>query len=392
MATAGRIHKDLRRLFKATVPDCILSTQLIDHTTPQTHDSERKDMSEVLRYLTEDDTISLNQVRFFLLGPECTPYYDGCWKVELKIPNEYPEKPPKAFFMTKIFHPNVDPNTGEVCVDTLKRGWNPKKVDLVEILQTIRCLLIQPNPESALNEEAGKLLLQQEEEETATGSEFEKKVRVMTRVHAIQRKDIVRWVIGHSESEEKSKSQPTVIFSSHTLEKPKAQLNEEQPKINNNNINQQEQSVNNATNTAASYILRPRDSRDSLSNIPTSSSLKSPIIAPTPTSPSSPSPAPYQTENIISDTSHSTIHHIKSSEFLNTSPHLHYNTNNQLNRLINTKKQQQLGDVQDVQDLKVAPIKQLESSINSQTSTTTKKKKKVTRILIINKKVGLKRL
>lgn len=44
-------------------------------------------------------------------------------------------------------------------------------------LQTIKCLLIDPNPESALNEEAGKLLLEHY-------SDYCKRARMMTAVHA----------------------------------------------------------------------------------------------------------------------------------------------------------------------------------------------------------------
>ena len=62
-----------------------------------------------------------------------------------------------GFFLTKIFHPNVGPN-GEICVNTLKKDWKPD-LGIKHILVTIKCLLIYPNPESALNEEAGKLLL-----------------------------------------------------------------------------------------------------------------------------------------------------------------------------------------------------------------------------------------
>ena len=62
-----------------------------------------------------------------------------------------------GFFLTKIFHPNVGP-TGEICVNTLKKDWKPD-LGIKHILVTIKCLLIYPNPESALNEEAGKLLL-----------------------------------------------------------------------------------------------------------------------------------------------------------------------------------------------------------------------------------------
>jgi ubiquitin-conjugating enzyme E2 S len=59
-------------------------------------------------------------------------------------------------FVTKIFHPNVSAS-GEICVNTLKRDWSPA-LGIKHILLTIKCLLIVPNPDSALNDEAGKML------------------------------------------------------------------------------------------------------------------------------------------------------------------------------------------------------------------------------------------
>lgn len=46
-----------------------------------------------------------------------------------------------------------------------------------QLLQTIKCLLIVPNAESALNEEAGKLLLENYEE-------YSKRASMMTEIHA----------------------------------------------------------------------------------------------------------------------------------------------------------------------------------------------------------------
>ena len=60
-----------------------------------------------------------------------------------------------GFFLTKIFHPNVS-SRGEICVNTLKKDWNPAKWSLFHIFDVIKCLLIVPFPESSLNEEAGK--------------------------------------------------------------------------------------------------------------------------------------------------------------------------------------------------------------------------------------------
>lgn len=60
--------------------------------------------------------------------------------------------------MTNIFHPNVSKG-GDICVNTLKQDWSPSH-GIRHILMVIRCLLIEPFPESALNDEASKLLLE----------------------------------------------------------------------------------------------------------------------------------------------------------------------------------------------------------------------------------------
>jgi hypothetical protein len=81
-----------------------------------------------------------------------------------------------GYFLTKIFHPNIRQPSGEICVNTLKKDWQPTH-GIRHILKVIRCLLIQPFPDSALNEEAAKLLLEDYEE-------FAKYARMLTSVHA----------------------------------------------------------------------------------------------------------------------------------------------------------------------------------------------------------------
>jgi ubiquitin-conjugating enzyme E2 S len=63
-----------------------------------------------------------------------------------------------GFFITKIFHPNVS-EKGEICVNTLKKDWDPTNWSLYNIFEVVKCLLIVPFPESALNEQAGKLFM-----------------------------------------------------------------------------------------------------------------------------------------------------------------------------------------------------------------------------------------
>ncbi|KEP46306.1 ubiquitin-conjugating enzyme E2 S-like protein [Rhizoctonia solani 123E] len=91
-------------------------------------------------------------------GPEGTPYAGGYYHIHFSFPATYPASPPSARMMTKIFHPNVS-RSGEICVNTLKKDWKPT-YGLGHVLVTIKCLLIVPNAESALDEEAGKLLLE----------------------------------------------------------------------------------------------------------------------------------------------------------------------------------------------------------------------------------------
>ena len=98
------------------------------------------------------------------------------FRCSLQIDAEFPRKPPKGYFLTKIFHPNVAAN-GEICVNTLKKDWNPQNWALPTIFEVIRCLLIVPFPESSLNEQAGRLFIEDYDE-------YAKTARLYTAVHA----------------------------------------------------------------------------------------------------------------------------------------------------------------------------------------------------------------
>eukprot|EP00954_Amorphochlora_amoebiformis_P004788 375979-Amorphochlora_amoeboformis.AAC.1 len=57
-------------------------------------------------------------------GPVGTPFEGGVFRCMLRIGADFPNSPPKGFFLTKIFHPNVS-SKGEICVNTLKKDWKP---------------------------------------------------------------------------------------------------------------------------------------------------------------------------------------------------------------------------------------------------------------------------
>lgn len=66
-------------------------------------------------------------------GPIGTPYQGGIFRCKLAVENDFPNNPPKGYFVTKIFHPNVS-EKGEICVNTLKKDWNPQAWSLYNIL------------------------------------------------------------------------------------------------------------------------------------------------------------------------------------------------------------------------------------------------------------------
>ncbi|KAL6337520.1 hypothetical protein AAG906_037113 [Vitis piasezkii] len=112
-------------------------------------------------------------------GPAGTPYENGVFRMKLLLSHDFPHSPPKGYFLTKIFHPNIATN-GEICVNTLKKDWNPS-LGLRHVLIVVRCLLIEPFPESALNEQAGKMLLENYEE-------YARHARIYTGIHALKPK------------------------------------------------------------------------------------------------------------------------------------------------------------------------------------------------------------
>lgn len=123
--------------------------------------------------LCDSDMLSFSG---WIQGPPGTPYAGGFFRITFDFANiDFPNVPPTCRFATSIFHPNVS-KSGEICVSSLKKDWKPQ-YGIERILVTIKCLLIEPNPDSALDAEASRLM--QEDWDS-----YAETARLWTSVHA----------------------------------------------------------------------------------------------------------------------------------------------------------------------------------------------------------------
>lgn len=137
-----------------------------------------KDPPEGVKLVVDPETGvpgSLAELQAEIQGPTGTPYESKYFQLKLVLSGDFPASPPRGFFLTKIYHPNVDISTGAICVNTLKKDWS-STTTFAHVLSVVRCLLIVPFPESSLNDEAGKLFMDSYEE-------FSRRARLMANVH-----------------------------------------------------------------------------------------------------------------------------------------------------------------------------------------------------------------
>ena len=121
----------------------------------------QKELSEIQKDTPENCSAGLNNTNDLfnwdatIIGPTETPYEGGIFYLKMLFPADYPFKPPKITFNTKIYHPNINSN-GDICLDILKDQWSPA-LNVSKILLSICSLLADPNPNDPLSPEIAAL-------------------------------------------------------------------------------------------------------------------------------------------------------------------------------------------------------------------------------------------
>ncbi|KAI1138415.1 ubiquitin-conjugating enzyme/RWD-like protein [Hypoxylon sp. FL0543] len=104
----------------------------------------------------------LTHLKACIPGPPGTPYEGGKFIVDVKIPNEYPFRPPVMKFDTKVWHPNISSQTGAICLDTLSSAWSPV-LTIKSTLLSLQGLFESPEPKDPQDAEVAKMMINDRE-------------------------------------------------------------------------------------------------------------------------------------------------------------------------------------------------------------------------------------
>jgi ubiquitin-protein ligase len=122
-----------------------------------------------------------------------SPYSGGVFFLAIHFPTDYPFKPPKVNFTTRIYHPNINSN-GSICLDILRDQWSPAltiskgeflcmcyglaSMLTTTVLLSICSMLTDPNPDDPLVPEIAHVY-------KTDRSRYESTAREWTRKYAI---------------------------------------------------------------------------------------------------------------------------------------------------------------------------------------------------------------
>jgi ubiquitin-conjugating enzyme E2 D len=111
-----------------------------------------------------------------IMGPSDSPYTNGVFFLSIHFPTDYPFKPPKVNFTTRIYHPNINSN-GSICLDILKEQWSPA-LTISKVLLSICSMLTDPNPDDPLVPEIAHVYKTDRARYEATAREWTRKYAV----------------------------------------------------------------------------------------------------------------------------------------------------------------------------------------------------------------------
>ena len=103
----------------------------------------------IYHYIFDDN---INNLKVLMIGPENTPYEFGYYLFDIKIPPEYPFKPPIVKYCTQNMRTRFNPNlyiNGKVCLSILNTWSGPQWTscnNISSVLLSIQSMVFISNP------------------------------------------------------------------------------------------------------------------------------------------------------------------------------------------------------------------------------------------------------
>ena len=106
--------------------------------------------------VTLPDPNDMTKIDVELIDPEGTPYEGGHFHALITLnADSFPNTPPEVTFITKIYHPNVDNQSGYACIPLIQeKNWRPN-IKLPKVIQEILEVIKNPSPDHAVDPEIG---------------------------------------------------------------------------------------------------------------------------------------------------------------------------------------------------------------------------------------------
>lgn len=112
------------------------------------YEKDKKDYESLFELIITDDIYNLEAI---IIGPKESLYENCKFKLQIKLPTNYPNEPPYVKFITPIIHLNVNEH-GNICLDILQDKWTLLH-NIRVLLLSIISLLSSPNEKDPFNHE-----------------------------------------------------------------------------------------------------------------------------------------------------------------------------------------------------------------------------------------------
>ena len=107
-------------------------------------------------------------------GPKNSPYEGGRFTVNIDFSDNYPFKCPKVLFITKIYHPNIKTDSGEICQQAIQNSWVPT-LNANFLIKMLIELLEAPNSENPMENSIAQELMTSMDSFRKNAKEFTEK-------------------------------------------------------------------------------------------------------------------------------------------------------------------------------------------------------------------------